>query len=145
MKFSEFDENSWPELQNYLDTCLISVSGLTGEEAPWEAAEKVARSGQWLAPLESAFHGRTVTMPAFHYVSSSHRSHEDMERLNQLCKQWRTNGFRYIIAICGQPLGLSAELNADLIFQPTNELEEPDIDSIRKAVTNLWRQSSKST
>ncbi|WP_373229694.1 DUF2487 family protein [Cohnella sp.] len=136
MKFSEIDENSWPELQNYLDTCLIPVSGLTGGEAPWEATMKVARAGKWLAALERAFHGRTVTMPAFHYVSGSHN---DLERLDQLCKQWRANGFRYIIAICGQPLVLSSELSADLIFQPTSEVEEPDADYIRKTVTDLWR------
>lgn len=140
MKFSELNENSWPELQNYLDTCLIPISGLTGEEAPWEATDKVASSGQWLAPLERAFHGRTVTMPAFHYITDGSM---DIERLDQLCKQWRANGFRYIIAICGQPQLLTPELSVDLIIQPASIGEEPDVEVIRKAVTDLWRQPSK--
>lgn len=140
MKFSEIDENSWPELENYLDTCLIPVSGLTGEETPWEATEKVARSGQWLAPLEQAFRGRTVTMPAFHYLKDS----RDLERLDGLCKQWRANGFRYVIAICGQPSGLPVDLSVDLIFQPSNDDEEPNLEQIRKLVTELWRKSAKS-
>jgi 23S rRNA (pseudouridine1915-N3)-methyltransferase len=141
MKFSDIDELSWPELQIYLDTCLIPVSGLTGEETPWEATEKVALTGQWLAPIEEAFRGRTVTMPAFHYDCYSL---EGQNQLDRLCKHLRANGFRYIVAVCGQPLALSAQLSADLIFQPSIKDEDPDPELMRKSVTELWRQSSKS-
>jgi 23S rRNA (pseudouridine1915-N3)-methyltransferase len=140
MKFSEINADSWPELQNYLDTCLIPVSGLTGEESPWEITDKVARTGQWLAPLEQAFRGRTVTMPAFHYDTGSI---EDRERLNRLARQWRTNGFRYIIVICGQPKELPWKLDVDLIIQPTFDDEVTDVEKIRKSVADLWRQPSK--
>jgi 23S rRNA (pseudouridine1915-N3)-methyltransferase len=140
MKFSEINADSWPELQNYLDTCLIPVSGLTGAESPWETTDKVALTGQWLAPLEQEFKGRTVTMPAFHYDTGSL---EDRERLNRLAKQWRTNGFRYIVAICGQPMELSWKLEVDLIIGPTNNDEVTDVEKIRKSVTDLWRQPSK--
>jgi 23S rRNA (pseudouridine1915-N3)-methyltransferase len=140
MKFSEINADSWPELQNYLDTCLIPVSGLTGEESPWEITDKVARTGQWLAPLEQAFRGRTVTMPAFHYDTGSI---EDRERLNRLVRQWRTNGFRYIIAICGQPKEFPLKLDVDLIIQPTIDDEVTDVEKIRKSVADLWRQPSK--
>jgi 23S rRNA (pseudouridine1915-N3)-methyltransferase len=140
MKFSEINADSWPELQNYLDTCLIPVSGLTGAESPWETTDKVALTGQWLAPLEQEFKGRTVTMPAFHYDTGSL---EDRERLNQLAKQWRTNGFRYIVAICGQPMEMSWKLEVDLIIGPTNDDEVTDVEKIRKSVTDLWRQPSR--
>jgi 23S rRNA (pseudouridine1915-N3)-methyltransferase len=140
MKFNELTSESWPELQLYLDTCLIPVSGLTGAETPWEATDKVARTGQWLAPLEQAFHGRTVTMPAFHYNNGSS---EDTERLNRVCLQLRKSGFRYVIAIGGQPLGLSGKIKADLIVQPTTEEDELDVGQIRKWVTELWKQSSE--
>jgi 23S rRNA (pseudouridine1915-N3)-methyltransferase len=140
MKFSEINADSWPELQNYLDTCLIPVSGLTGAESPWETTDKVARTGQWLAPLEQAFRGRTVTMPAFHYDTGSL---EDRERLNQLTRQWRTIGFRYIVAICGQPIELSWKLEVDLIIGPTNDDEVTDVEKIRKSVADLWRHPSK--
>lgn len=136
MKFSELTAENWPELQEYLDTCLIPVSGLTGGETPWEITDKVARTGRWLAPLEQVFQGRTVTMPAFHYDTGSL---EDMERLDRLCVQWRKSGFRYVIAIGGQPLGLSAKINVDLIVQPASEEDEPDIGQIRKWVTDLWK------
>lgn len=140
MKFSEIDQASWPELQMYLDTCLIPVSGLTGEEAPWEATEKIALTGQWLAPVEEAFLGRTVTMPAYHYDSDSK---EGLERLNRLCKLWRSNGFRYVIVICGQMLSLTNHLNVDLILQPTTQNEAANDETIHKQITELWRHPSQ--
>jgi 23S rRNA (pseudouridine1915-N3)-methyltransferase len=140
MKFSELTSESWPDLQLYLDTCIIPISGLTGAESPWEATDKVARTGQWLAPLEHTFHGRTVTMPAFHYYNGSS---DDTEKLNGLCIQMRKSGFRYVIAICGQPLGLSEKVIADLIVQPASGKDEPDNGQIRKSVTELWKQLSE--
>jgi 23S rRNA (pseudouridine1915-N3)-methyltransferase len=140
MKFSELTSESWPDLQLYFDTCIIPVSGLTGAESPWEATDKVARTGQWLEPLEHTFHGRTVTMPAFHYYNGSS---DDTEKLNGLCIQLRKSGFRYVIAICGQPLGLSEEVNADLVVQPASGIDEPDRSQIRKSVTELWKQLSE--
>jgi 23S rRNA (pseudouridine1915-N3)-methyltransferase len=139
MKFSEIGEESWPELQPYLDTCLIPLSGLTGEESPWEATEKVARTGQWLAPLEQAFRGRTVTMPAFHYDSGSSLT---IEWLNRLIGQWKNSGFRYVIAISGQRLEGEVRLDADLIIQPGPEEDEPDSQLISKSVASMWRGQS---
>jgi hypothetical protein len=90
--------------------------------------------------LEQAFRGRTVTMPAFHYDTGSL---EDREKLNRLTSQWRKNGFRYIIAICGQPSDLPGKLDVDLIIQPTNQGEVTDVEKIRKSVADLWRQPSR--
>ncbi|WP_239614192.1 DUF2487 family protein [Cohnella mopanensis] len=137
MKFSEVDENSWPELQPYLDTCLIPLSGLTGEESPWEATEKVARTGQWIAPLEQAYRGRTVTMPAYHYDAGGA---EDTERINRLIERWKAIGFRYVVVVSGQALPLAEALKADLIIQPNAEEEEPDFQRISKSVAALWRK-----
>ncbi len=138
MKFSEINADSWSELQPYLDTCLIPVSGLTGSESPWEAADKVARTGQWLEPLEQAFRGRTVTMPAFHYDAGDKL---DKEKLNRLINQWKKNGFRYVIVISGQPVDLPGQLEADFVIQPQAEEEEgPDGARIRNSIAELWRQ-----
>ncbi|WP_256757317.1 DUF2487 family protein [Cohnella sp. WQ 127256] len=137
MKFSEIDEASWPDLQPYLDTCIIPLSGLTGEESPWEATDKVARTGQWLAPLEQAFKGRTVTMPAFHYDADGN---EQTERINQLIANWRKVGFRYVIIVSGQSLEPKEYINADLIIYPGAEEVEPDSPLISKRVADLWRK-----
>jgi len=139
MKFSEIDPESWPELQPYLDTCLLPLSGLTGGETPSEATEKVARTGEWLAPLEEAFRGRTVTMPAFHYGSGSP---EHVGKINELIASWKRGGFRYVVLVCGQPLDLPAA-GADLYICPAAEQEEPDAQAIAKSVADLWRSPKK--
>jgi 23S rRNA (pseudouridine1915-N3)-methyltransferase len=139
MKFSEIHPDSWPDLQLYLDTCLIPVSGLTGEEEPWEAAVKAARTGEWLKPIEQAFHGRTVTLPAYHYYSGTP---EDAAKLSGLCERLRSGGFRFVIAICGLPGALGGAVSADLLIQPEAEEDEPDPDALRGAITQLWRQNA---
>jgi 23S rRNA (pseudouridine1915-N3)-methyltransferase len=139
MKFNDIGEESWPELKPYLDTCLIPLSGLTGDESPWEITEKVARTGQWLAPLEQAFRGRTVTMPAFHYDFGSSST---IDCLNRLIGQWKKSGFRYVIAISGLRLDWEDRLDADLIIQPDAEEDEPDSQLISKSVASLWRRQS---
>ncbi|MFC5403790.1 DUF2487 family protein [Cohnella soli] len=140
MKFNEIGEESWPNLQTYLDTCFIPLSGLTGEESPWEATEKIARTGDWLAPLEQAFRGRTVTMPAFHYNGNGEASRTG--DINELIQNWRRLGFRYIVIISGQPLRMDETLEADLIVQPASDDELPEADVIGKLVTELWRNPS---
>ncbi len=138
MKFSELSEETWAELQPYLDTCLLPVSGLTGSEAPWEAKERMLRTGDWLAPLEQAFHGRTVTLPAYHYD----RAGEDAaERLNALCARLKADGgFRYVVVVCGQAGGVPDRVDeADLRVQPAGDGDEPDETALRQAVSALWR------
>ncbi|MFC4599055.1 DUF2487 family protein [Cohnella hongkongensis] len=135
MKFSEIDPLSWPELQPYLDTCLLPLSGLTGEESPSEATEKVARTGEWLAPLEEAFRGRTVTMPAYHYGAGGP---EQVLQLNKLIASWRNGGFRYVVLVSGQPLKLPG-VAADVYLHPASDSEPPDDRSITKSVADLWR------
>jgi len=139
MKFSEIGPDDWPALQPYLDTCLLPVSGLAGDEAPWEQADKAAATGAWLAPLERAFHGRTVTMPAFHYCD---RDGGDAERLRQLCLRLKRGGFRFVIAVCGHPATLPDDLPADLIVQPAEAGAEPDETGMRNAVAALWSRKT---
>ncbi|MFC4302856.1 DUF2487 family protein [Cohnella boryungensis] len=135
MKFSEIDPEAWPELQPYLDTCLLPLSGLTGEESPCEAADKIAMTGLWLSPLEEAFRGRTVTMPAFHYESEGP---DRIGRLNALISSWKRNGFRYVVLVSGQPLDLEGA-KAELVIRPDAEGDEPDARSVAKLLADLWR------
>ncbi|MFC5531771.1 DUF2487 family protein [Cohnella yongneupensis] len=137
MKFSELSSESWDELQPYLDTCLLPISGLTGMEAPWEATERMLRTGDWLSVLEQAFHGRTVTMPAYHYDQAGQ---DAAARLNELCERMKSSGFRYIIVVSGRPGGVPEDVSAaSLWIQPCEEGEEPDSAAIRQAVSAMWR------
>ncbi|MBO9596252.1 MAG: DUF2487 family protein [Cohnella sp.] len=140
MKFNEISEESWAELQPFLDTCLLPVSGLTGSEAPWEATERMLRTGDWLSPLEKAFHGRTVTMPAYHYDRAGGSGSEG---LNELVSRLKRSGFRYVVVVSGQAGGLPDSVTeASLTVQPTEDAEEPDSDALRQAVMAMWRASA---
>lgn len=137
MKFSEIDPVSWPELQPYLDTCLLPLSGLTGEESPSEAADVIARTGQWLSPIEKAFKGRTVTMPAYHYETGDGSG---PERINRLIAAWRRNGFRYVVLVSGQPRETFGATDADLFVSPEAGEAEPDEPAVAKKIADLWRR-----
>jgi 23S rRNA (pseudouridine1915-N3)-methyltransferase len=139
MKFSELDEAGWPELQPYLDTCLLPVTGLLGHEAPWEMAELAARTGEWLYPLEQAFKGRTVTLPAYHYHDGSQ---EESDKLSLLCKRHRMAGFRHVILVSGRAGLLKGVNEADLIVQPQLDEDRPDADALRAAVSAVWRKTA---
>jgi 23S rRNA (pseudouridine1915-N3)-methyltransferase len=140
MKFSELDEAGWPDLQPYLDTCLLPVTGLTGEEAPWEMADFAAAAGEWLIPLEQAFRGRTVTLPAYHYYDGSDR---EADKLNQVCTSLRSSGFKYVVLICGRPGRLSGLEGADLVIRPESEEERPDADQIKRTLAGLWKAAGR--
>lgn len=143
MKFNEIGEESWADLQPYLDTCLLPVSGLTGLEAPWEATERMLKTGDWLSPLERAFHGRTVTMPAYHYDQASDNG---VQRLNELVSRLKRSGFRYVVIVSGQAQGVPENVSeASLIVQPATESEAPDIGSLRQAVMAMWRTDTVKT
>lgn len=136
MKFSELDEAGWADLQNYLDTCLLPVSGLRGDEPPWEMTEKAAGAGAWLTPLEQSFKGRTVTLPAYHYYDGGESS---ADKLRALVAGFRRAGFRYVVIVGGSPGLLRGDEGADLVVQPETEGGSPDADAIRRTVSELWR------
>ncbi|MBW5446618.1 DUF2487 family protein [Cohnella sp. CFH 77786] len=140
MKFSELDEAGWPNLQPYLDTCLLPVSGLTGSEAPHEMADRAADAGAWLAPLEQAFRGRTVTLPALHYYDGGA---EAAEKLNALCRSFRAAGFRHVVLVGGRPGLIGEDAGADLVLEPQAEGGVPDPDAVRQALVELWRNADK--
>lgn len=136
MKFSELDETSWPTLAPYLDTCIVPVSGIVGTETPDMMTSKVAAAGDWLLPLEQAFKGRTVTLPALHYYDGGPG---DADKLNAICAACRRGGFRYVIVVCGTAGLLDSIQTADLVIAPTREDELPDAQQLRKKVTDMWR------
>ncbi|MBB6735448.1 DUF2487 family protein [Cohnella zeiphila] len=139
MKFSEFNkEEEWADLAPYLDTCLLPVTGLTGEETPPEAADKAAEAGKWLQPLELAFRGRTVTLPAYHYADVSDEG--ERERLVRYCERVKRSAYRYLIVVTGEA-GWTAQTipPADLIAGPAEAGEEPDPEALKRAVAALWK------
>ena len=71
MKFSDIDKEQWPELKPYLDTVLLPVTGLSGDEQPWEATRGLEKLRDLIDAVEIPFHGRVVIYPAYHYISKT--------------------------------------------------------------------------
>jgi 23S rRNA (pseudouridine1915-N3)-methyltransferase len=67
MKFDAVTEEQWHEWDAYVDTVLIPWSALCGSEMPWEMHARLALVRDVMMPIERAFAGRVLTVPAVHY------------------------------------------------------------------------------
>jgi hypothetical protein len=140
MKFSDIDEKRWPELKDYLDTCLLPVTGLTGTEPPWLAAKALEELRDLLDCVEIPFYGRVVTYPAFHYFAAKRPE----EELRRLCANLREAGFARVIAAfreLPQELREAAETGADLLLSAKDfaGMERDAVNAeIRRQVVGLW-------
>src|SRR5690606_13690715 len=115
MKFSEVDEASWEELRPYLDTCLIPVTGLTGNEQPYEVTAALERLRDVMDWIVTPFKGRVVTYPSFQYGRD-----DIMPQINEVCHHVKLSGFTFVIVVSAD-VELAADKipNADLIVAPS--------------------------
>ncbi|WP_274651628.1 DUF2487 family protein [Paenibacillus humicola] len=135
MKFSEFSGEQWAELQPYLDTALLPVTGLTGTEMPHEAAEALGRLRDVLALIEEPFTGRVVTYPAIQYGQWN----ADTQRtVSAVCANLRAAGFRYVIVAAAFPVQDEPPALADLLFGMDEQGHLPDPGTVSAAVRELW-------
>ncbi|MFD2612038.1 DUF2487 family protein [Paenibacillus gansuensis] len=143
MKFSEIKESEWTSLQPYLDTCLLPVTGLKGDEEPWQAAAELERLRDVLDLIEIPYKGRTVTYPALHYITEDARF---ADHLDAVCEKLKAGGFRYVILVTAGELKFSKERKqADLIINPA--LFKANLGRTRRTVIDeqilgLWHGTS---
>ncbi len=144
MKFSEISRASWPELQPYLDTCVIPFTGLTGLESPVEATVALERLRDFMDLVETRYKGRIVTYPAFHYANQ-----EIPKLLNEICHKVKESGFKYVIIMTADTiLDESQCLSCDLILSqqqlaPLYGNDQTMLSSIiQDKVENLWKINS---
>ncbi|MFS0837905.1 DUF2487 family protein [Paenibacillus sp. 1P03SA] len=140
MKFSEITEKDWTDLQPYLDTCLLPVTGLDGAEQPWEAGDALESLRDVLDVLEIPYKGRVVTYPALHYCKGEDADREYVERT---CAQVRKVGFAYVVVVTAHPeIGAWQLQNADLIVYISPEaLQFPGQEAkkaIGERIEQLW-------
>lgn len=145
MKFSEIERSAWPDLQPYLDTCLLPVTGLIGSEQPWEAAQELEFLRDVLEVVEIPFKGRVVTYPAFHYYEGGERL---APAIDEVCRRLKQAGFKYVIVMSGRAhVGECRLQHADLVFCP----ELPDgrlMDSrefqslVERGIQAMWRKET---
>jgi 23S rRNA (pseudouridine1915-N3)-methyltransferase len=133
MKFSEIEETSWEELQPYLDTCLLPLTGLTGEETPWQVTQRLEKLRDLMDHVEIPFKGRVVTYPAVQYTME-----EDPFRLsvNALCHKLKLSQFKYVIVITADDSLANIEYQtADLLI--SNQMMKEDANSTRAGIVAL--------
>ncbi|WP_281886975.1 DUF2487 family protein [Paenibacillus sp. YYML68] len=151
MKFSDIEAVQWKELQPYLDTCILPVTGMDGSEEPWQATDALEALRDVLDLIEVPFRGRVVTYPAFHYFGTGQAAAAGLALLEELCERLRLSGFRYIVLVSAASkelaVGLESASGSDLLIHMTREeLCDPEVDAKRAVaamLTALWngRQS----
>ncbi|NIK77623.1 hypothetical protein FHS15_002759 [Paenibacillus castaneae] len=135
MKFSEISKEKWEELSPYLDTCMLPVTGMTGNESPYEATEMLESLRDIMDLVEIPFKGRVVTYPAWHYVTDKDQF---MQMLNDWCIKIKKSGFRYIIVVTSNRNLSFACPAADLVFTPDEEGTHPNSADLSNAIRTLW-------
>ncbi|WP_068775419.1 DUF2487 family protein [Paenibacillus sp. FJAT-26967] len=140
MKFSEITEKEWPGLQLYLDTCILPVTGMTGNEQPWEAGDALEGLRDILDGIEFPYKGRVVTYPALHYCEGNDSGRAYIE---QTCRGLRSAGFTYVVVVTAKPEIAEFVLQeADLLLSvPEEALREQGREAKRIAgekITQLW-------
>ncbi len=140
MKFSEFDGARWGELQPYLDTCVLPVTGLGGGESPAEATERLEQLRDLLELIELPFTGRIVTYPALHYAAGSSAA----ATVEQTVANMRQAGFRYAVVVTLTGELRQPDSQADLWIMPEPGGTMPEAASVSASVQAMWKRQRES-
>ncbi|WP_308639158.1 DUF2487 family protein [Paenibacillus silvisoli] len=139
MKFSELSAEGWAELAPYLDTAVLPVTGLTGEEMPYEATAKLERLRDVLDLIEIPFKGRIVTYPACQYGEWTPAF---QGQLQHICANLRQAGFKHVVVVAAvhvpTDVEQGGESGADLIIGPAEDGQLPTAAEVSEAVRKLW-------
>lgn len=137
MKFSEIEEEQWAELEPYLDTCLLPVTGLSGAENPIEATSCLEQLRDIMDLVEIPFKGRVLTYPAFHYYNDDEGTRQF---IRSLCTSLKNNGFKYIILItANQSISFQCD-EADLWVTPLEDGQYPTQEEISWKIREIWKR-----
>lgn len=141
MKFSDISREDWQALHPYLDTCLLPLTGLTGEEEPWQVTDALEQLRDVMDMVEIPYKGRIVTYPASHYGNENSEAYA--EAADKLCRNLKKCGFKYIIAIAfDEKVGELELQEADLFIRPQlwqNEGQSSRNQLVSNHVEALWK------
>jgi hypothetical protein len=147
MKFSDIEESRWEELKPYLDTCLLPVTVLLGNETPWQTTKALEELRDLMDAIENPYRGRIVAYPAYHYVSDDQYS---LSQVKHICRQLRAVGFRYIIIayreLIPQPIvnDPNPDHNEVFSYRDYDGLSLEDMKSnIRERIIQMWGRNSE--
>jgi hypothetical protein len=147
MKFNEIEEKEWVELQPYLDTCLLPVTGMSGREQPWEATRELEKLRDALDAFELPYRGRVVTYPALHYTEDYGKIEEILDNLGKALKE---TGFRFVVIVTaseriGSMVIPSADLMACIHLEPGDESVKEQQKRLGFRLEELWNVSFQPT
>ncbi|MBH5317936.1 DUF2487 family protein [Paenibacillus sp. GSMTC-2017] len=135
MKFSDISKEKWDELQPYLDTCLLPVTGMNGLETPYEATQCLENLRDIMDLVELPFKGRIVTFPACHYMPGESSFESAIE---EWCSNLKRTGFKYVVLITAKN-GLTFDCqSADLVVQPQVDGALPTQEEVSDKIRSLW-------
>lgn len=140
LKFSEMNQDSWAELQLYLDTCLVPFTAMSGKQSPVEATEALERLRDFLDMVEIPFKGRVMTYPAYHYTSS-----QMSMTLNTLSNELKASGFKYVVIMSADGSFVEMDIPAaDLLLSQKDlagQFEEGTIARhVGECIRDLWKR-----
>jgi 23S rRNA (pseudouridine1915-N3)-methyltransferase len=138
MKFNEIQQTEWDELKPYLDTCLLPMTGLSGEESPWQVTKALEELRDLMDFVEIPFKGRVVTYPAVQYRLDDSQM---IAAMDTLCQKLKSDSFKFVILITGDASLAKLEFQAhDLIISPLNLIESANEARARIIieVQKLW-------
>ncbi|MEX2460802.1 MAG: DUF2487 family protein [Paenibacillaceae bacterium] len=139
MKFSEIQQNEWDELKPYLDTCLLPLTGLTGEESPSEVTEQLEKLRDLIDFVEIPFKGRVVTYPSVQYQE---KDEQMIATIDTLCLMLKRSTFKFVILITvNDSLAKLDFHDCDLLISPqilTDDASENRAKIISE-IQNLWK------
>lgn len=136
MKFSDISAEEWAELQPYLDTAILPLTGLSGSEMPHEATSALESLRDILDLIEGPFKGRVVVYPACHYVQWND---ESSDQLAAICANLKKVGFRYVIVAASfQTDDLVKPVPVDLVIGLETSGNLPTATVVSESVRTLW-------
>jgi hypothetical protein len=139
MKFNEIQQNDWDELKPYLDTCLLPLTGLSGEEPPWTVTKCLEKLRDLMDFVEIPYKGRVVTYPALQYKIEDDQM---VAVVDTLCQKLKAVQFKYVIIITADDSIAKLEFQAnDLLISPFMLMEDVSATRINIdfEIQRLWR------
>lgn len=144
VKFSEIEQDQWSSVKEYFDTALLPVTGLKGNEQPWEVTKALKELRDALDFLEIPYKGRTVTYPSIHFINEENGE----SAINTCCRRLKEAGFSYVVVVTANEDLASLHLaEADLLFflnsSKSGVNPEEYKNEIALKVQQLWFGSNK--
>ncbi len=137
MKFNEIAAESWSEWQPFMDTCLLPVTGLKGDEDPLQVTKALEALKDVMDRVEIPFKGRIVTYPAIHFF---HPENDDPTYINRICQKIKEAGFKFVVIATAVPAIAAGCWQADAVISPVELDGHEGKEGIANKIAAMWER-----